>query len=183
MMKIDYYLLVPAIAVIITFVHNAIQDLRYRRVKFEYWMPMVVVSIPFIAIWYFNMFMNMRDIFFMIFGVIVLICGIFYICGRIGIIGGADSIGIICLFVCLPAFPFTPISGESSYGIFPIAVLINAVVMGLILTPFLLTIDIDEDGVERRGIPYIVPLCIAVIMSLFIGDIITMMSMIFSQFF
>lgn len=180
-MNFDYYLFIPCISVIFTFGYAALQDYKYKKLKLYNWIPMVVVSTPFVTFWYYTFFMELRDVFYMFFALLILICGIFYIVGRFKILGGGDSIGLIFMSICLPGHPITPLVGQVGVGVFPIAVIINACIFGLISFPILAGIEYDDDGSvgRKKTIPFMIPIFVAILFSLIFGDIFTVISNLF----
>jgi preflagellin peptidase FlaK len=58
-------------------------------------------------------------------------CGIFYLFGTMNLFGGADAWALIFVALCIPAFPATPLFGETPLHFLPFSVLINAVILNL----------------------------------------------------
>jgi hypothetical protein len=142
---------------------------------------MVIISSPFVGMWYYTFFTELQDVFFMFFALLILICGLFYTVGRFKLLGGGDAIGLIFMSICLPGHPFSPLVGEMGVGVFPIAVIINSCVFGLIMFPFISSIDANVDSEEtqtkkRRVIPFMIPVFFSIIFSLIFGDIFTVVT-------
>lgn len=165
--------LIPLVAVLVTYGYVAYLDFRYHRIPFSTWFPLLLLASPFTAYYYGMLFSTYRDVFFMMFPLVTSLAGVFYLVGRFRLMGGADAMGLIFLTVTLPMYPLIPVTGYTGYEIFPLAVAINMVILAILLTPLLLTIDRPEgeDGEERRGIPLLVPLFLAIVTALLIGDI------------
>lgn len=146
-------LIVPVLAVGVTFSYASILDLKERRVPFRTWYPMLAVGIPFTALFYILLFTegNSRaSLFFLI--MTVLFSFIFYLFARFGLFGGADAWALIFLAVLIPAFPVVPLLGIPPLGYFPFSVLINAVILNLI-TPIGLFIFNFREG-NKAPFPY-----------------------------
>jgi archaeal preflagellin peptidase FlaK len=59
-------------------------------------------------------------------------CGVFYTFGRMHLFGGADAWALIFISLCVPTFPFTPISGIPPLGFLAFSALINALLLNLV---------------------------------------------------
>jgi preflagellin peptidase FlaK len=171
---IEYTLIVPLIAVLATFAYAAYLDFKTNIIPFKTWFPMIIISMPFSIFWYYNNFLYSQQVFFILIATLTLICGAIYIISLLKLMGGADAMGLIFLAICLPTFVTTPIIGEAGYGIFMIAVIVNAMVMGAIMIPLLVTTRTDDDGNRIPGIPFIVPVFFSIIVSTVFGDLLTM---------
>jgi archaeal preflagellin peptidase FlaK len=58
-------------------------------------------------------------------------CGVFYTFGRMHLFGGADAWALIFISLCVPTFPFTPLSGIPPLGFLAFSALINALLLNL----------------------------------------------------
>jgi preflagellin peptidase FlaK len=126
-------LIVPVLAVGVTYCYASILDLKERRVPFRTWYPMLAVGIPFTALFYILLFMNgdvRASLFFLV--MTVLFSFFFYLFARFHLFGGADAWALIFLAVLVPAFPVVPLLGIPPLGSFPFSVLVNAVVLNLV---------------------------------------------------
>lgn len=171
---IEYTLIIPFIAVLTTFAYAAYLDFKTNIIPFKTWFPMIIISLPFSVFWYYNNFLYSNQVFFILIATLTFICGIIYILSLLKFMGGADAMGLIFLAICLPTFVMTPIIGHTGYGIFMVGVLINAVVLGVVMIPLLVTARTDDEGNRIPGIPFIVPIFFSIIVSTVFGDLLTM---------
>jgi len=171
---IEYFLIVPFIAVLLTFAYAAYLDFKTNIIPFKTWFPMIIISLPFAALWYHDNFLYSKEVFFILIATLTFICGIIYILSLLKLMGGADAMGLIFLAICLPTFITTPIIGNTGYGIFMVAILINAMILGAVMIPILITTRSDDDGNRIPGIPFIVPVFFSIIVSSIFGDLMTM---------
>jgi len=126
-------LIVPVLAVGVTYCYASVLDLRERRVPFRTWYPMLAVGLPFTALFYILLIAEgdlRAPLFFLI--LTLLFSTIFYLFARFGLFGGADAWALIFLAVLIPAFPVVPLAGVPSLAYFPFAVLVNAVLLNLV---------------------------------------------------
>jgi hypothetical protein len=175
---IEYALIVPLVAVVLTFGYAAYLDFRTNIIPFNTWFPMLIVSIPFSLYWYYQNYLYSPEVFFILTATVGLLCGIFFLISLFKLMGGADAMGLIFLTVCIPTFVFTPLIGNVGYGIFAVSVCINAIILGVVLIPLLQTVRNDE-GEYSTGIPFMVPVFFGIVVSLVFGDLITMVLRIF----
>lgn len=173
----DYLLLIPTLAVVITFVVAAYYDMKNRSIPFRIWFAMVVISTPFIAAWYWSMWTSDKEIFYISLSTIVLLCGIFYFLGRLKFVGGADAMGMIFLTICLPGYAVEPLTGVPAYGLFPISALVNTLFFAVILLPIFILMNSVDD--EKVGIPFVVPMALGIVTALIVGDIATLLLLFF----
>ena len=125
-------LMVSLMAVLATLLYASLLDIRDRRVPFRTWYPMLAVSLPMVAWFYFSTFIGGGILTVLYY---LMLCGlfsvIFYSFAYFGLFGGADAWALIFLTVCIPAFPIEPMGGFPPLGFLPFSVLVNAVVLNL----------------------------------------------------
>jgi preflagellin peptidase FlaK len=125
-------LMVTSVAVVATLLYASLLDIRDRRVPFPTWYPMLAVSLPMVAWFYFSIFLEggLPTVLYYL-----VLCGlfsaVFYLFAYFGLFGGADAWALIFLTICIPAFPLEPIGGFPPLGFLPFSVLVNAVVLNL----------------------------------------------------
>lgn len=131
-------LLVSAAAIGLTLAYASVLDLRSRRVPFRTWYPMLAIGAPF-TLWFYGALFNTDPA-----GALVLLAlsgvfaGLFLSFGRLGLIGGADAWALAFVTMLLPAFPFTPLLGETPPGFFPLPLLVNTGLVALFVPVWLL---------------------------------------------
>lgn len=69
-------------------------------------------------------------------------CGVFYTFGRMHLFGGADAWALIFISLCVPTFPFTPLSGIPPLGFLAFSALINALLLNLVAPVAIFLINI-----------------------------------------
>ncbi|MEI8331495.1 MAG: A24 family peptidase C-terminal domain-containing protein [Methanomicrobiales archaeon] len=63
-----------------------------------------------------------------------ILCGVFYLFGRMHLFGGADAWALIFISFCVPTFPFTPMLGNTPLGFLAFSVIINALLLNLVVS-------------------------------------------------
>jgi preflagellin peptidase FlaK len=126
------FLIIPALAAGATLGYASVLDVRERRVPFRTWYPMLVIGVPFTALFYgLLVFQEDPGIAFSFLALTLIFSFIFYLFARFGLFGGADAWALIFIAILIPAFPFIPLLGLPPLAFFPFSVLINAVVLNL----------------------------------------------------
>jgi preflagellin peptidase FlaK len=127
------FLIVPALAIAATLCYASVRDIRERRVPFRTWYPMLVVGLPFTALFY-GLLLAGGDHFPVLYflTMTLLFSVLFYLFARFGLFGGADAWALIFIAALIPAFPVIPLLGLPPLGFFPFSVLINAVLLNLV---------------------------------------------------
>lgn len=140
-------LLIGATAIGVTLVHASILDLRSRRVPFRTWYPMVAIGAPCTLWFYVSLFTESPSDAAALLSLSALFGAVFLGFGRLGLIGGADAWALALITLLLPAFPFTPLLGDTALGFFPLPLLLHAGVAGL-LVPVALLVSNRHRGIE-----------------------------------
>ena len=122
-------------AFIATLCYASLLDIQERRVPFRTWYPMLLISIPFSALFYSLLIARGEYAIAFYLGAMAIIFSLFfYLFAYFNLFGGADAWALIFISVCIPTFPFTPLLDLPPHAFFPFSVLINAVLINL-LTP------------------------------------------------
>jgi preflagellin peptidase FlaK len=140
-------LLIGAIAIGATLIYASALDLRTRRVPFRTWYPMVIIGTP-CTLWFYLLRLG-EDPSSAITLVVLsaVFASAFYLFGRFGLIGGADAWALVFITLLMPAFPATPLLGDTAPGFFPFPLLIHAEVVAL-LAPLAVLLRNRRRGVE-----------------------------------
>ncbi|MCU0632080.1 MAG: prepilin peptidase [Methanolinea sp.] len=146
-------LAIGAAAVICTFFYASYRDLQERRVPFPTWFPMLAVTLPMAAWFYFATLVEsgwtVPAYFLVMTGIFSVV---FYLFAWLNLFGGADAWALIFLSVSIPAFPLEPLTGYAPTGFFPFTVLVNALILNL-FTPVVLGLENLRRG-RRAPFPY-----------------------------
>jgi preflagellin peptidase FlaK len=105
-------------------------DIKGKTAPLRKWFPILMMIVFAFASYH----LTIRGIWDASAGYIALaavFCGIFYLFATLNFFGGADAWALIFIALCIPAFPATPLFGESPLGFLPFSVLINAVILNL----------------------------------------------------
>jgi preflagellin peptidase FlaK len=125
-------LIVPAVAIGVTYCYASVRDIRERRVPFRTWYPMLAAGLPFTALFYAILLAGGDQFMALYFLTLTLFFSfLFFLFARFGLFGGADAWALIFIAVLIPAFPVIPLLGLPPLGFFPFSVLINAVLLNL----------------------------------------------------
>jgi len=133
-----YPMLISAIVVFFTLFYASYLDIKNRRVPFTTWYPMLIVGFPAsIFILYSGFFET--PLFFI--ATTLIFCVFLYILGKIHVFGGADVFALICISLCVPIYPFTPMLGMSPTGFFAVSVLINSLLISMLIPIVIFSIN------------------------------------------
>lgn len=130
-------LIVPYLAASATFLYGSVLDIRDRRVPFQTWYPMILISAPFSAWVYYLLLVGDPFYFIMIAAATGIFCCVMYAIAYFGLFGGADAWGLIFIAVFIPLFPIEPILGYPPLPIFAFSALANALILNLCIPVFL----------------------------------------------
>jgi len=147
-------LIVPVLAVGVTYCYASVLDLRERRVPFRTWYPMLAAGLPFTVLFYLLLIDEgdlRATLFFLI--LTLFFSFLFYLFARFRLFGGADAWALIFLAALIPAFPVVPLVGVPPLGYFPFSVLVNAVMLNLV-TPIGICIYNLKEG-NTAPFPYL----------------------------
>ncbi|NLX49187.1 MAG: peptidase A24 [Methanospirillum sp.] len=139
-------LLIGAAAIGVTLLYASHRDLRERRVPFRTWYPMIAIGAPCTAWFYASLFGTAPSRALLLLALSIVLAAAFHLFGRLGFIGGADAWALVFITLLLPAFPATPLLGDTLPGFFPLPMLVNAGVAAL-LAP----VGIYLGNVKRRA--------------------------------
>jgi preflagellin peptidase FlaK len=140
-------LVIPAAAIGVTLVYASILDLRSRRVPFRTWYPMLAIGAPCTLWFYVSSLAETPSGAAGLLALSAVFGAVFLGFGRLGLIGGADAWALAFITLLMPAFPFTPLLGETSPGFFPLPLLLHTGVAAL-LVPFGLLAWNWHQGIE-----------------------------------
>ncbi len=151
-------LLIDAIAIGATLVYASILDLRSRRVPFRTWYPMIAIGAPFTLWFYVGGFAANPAYATVLVALSAIFAGLFLAFGRLGMIGGADAWALAFIALLLPAFPFTPLLGDTPPGFFPLPLLVHTCIAALFVPLALLVRNWRRGvhgplGARLRGYP------------------------------
>ena len=130
------HLIIPFIAVAVTFLYGSVLDIRDRRVPFRTWYPMLLISAPFTGWFTFLLFMGDPGYILIIVMATLIFCGLMYGIAYYGLFGGADAWGLIFIALLIPLFPFEPLLGYPPAPLFVFSVLTNALILNLFIPVF-----------------------------------------------
>lgn len=132
------YLVIPFLAVALTFLYGSFLDIRDRRVPFRTWYPMILISIPFTGYAYYLLLLGDLSWFLIIALTTLVFSVMMYAIAYFGLFGGADAWGLIFIALLIPLFPLEPLLGYPPLPIFAFSVLANALILNLFIPVFLL---------------------------------------------
>jgi len=144
-----------------TLFYTSILDLKYRRVQFENWYPIIIIgtiSTLFYIILNFKTFDLMTNV------ILITTVIVFWALGQFKLYGGADAWALILITIFSITIPFNSLFHNSYTGI-GVSTYINSYIVYILMYP---ARRIFED---TRGVPYIVYITIGFLIAIFIGDI------------
>jgi len=147
-------------------------DVMTRKVPFWIWFLLLVPGVPLCVLEYYQMYLLQPNVIALILPISFILSGVFYLLGKLNLIGGADAFCLMFLSVLIPSFPFEPITGYPIYAIFIISVIVNAILFGAILFLPLNSIEPEADS-PRSHIPFVPAITAGFIFAIAFGDIFT----------
>lgn len=123
-------LLIAAVAIGLTLLYASVLDVRDRRVPFQTWYPMLILSVPAAVLFYLTLPDWTLGGRYLV--AALIFSGFFYLCALFGLFGGADAWALIFISLLVPTFPVQPLLGYTSTGFFPFSVLVDSLVFALL---------------------------------------------------
>jgi len=164
---INILLLVPLVSILLYIIPMCYLDAKYREVNHWYWLPIILVNVPVTAYLYVEGWYPWYA-----FVISLIICGIFLVVMRLGLLNGADFLflAFVALFWIVNPHPF-PHGIQAQFYIYLIVSML--VTAGMILA-------INYMKGERKGlvammqdypggVPYMLTISLAFILSWRLG--------------
>lgn len=128
MIELYYFSLLVLLS---TFIYVSFLDLKERRVPFKYWYPLIIIGSISTIIFLIS---NIATIDAMTVCILITTLIVFWLCGYIGLMGGADAWAMIFITLFTISVPFNPLLDNVKTGI-AISTYINALIVSFILYP------------------------------------------------
>jgi prepilin signal peptidase PulO-like enzyme (type II secretory pathway) len=144
-----------------TLFYTSVLDLKYRKVKFENWYPLMAIGVTSTL---FYIILNFKTFDLMTNVILITTVVVFWLCGHFKLYGGADAWALILITIFSITIPFSPILHNVYTGI-GVSTYINSYIVYILMYP---TRRIFED---TRDVPYMVYITIGFLIAIFIGDI------------
>lgn len=124
--------LISSVIVLLNLTFAAYLDIKYRRVPFQAWYPMLIFCTPLSGLFYAQSILT-NSYFVVYIGLVIMFCAAFYIISRyMKTLGGADAWALIFITIFVPILPtatLVPVATSSTITMFfPIAVIVCFVI-------------------------------------------------------
>jgi archaeal preflagellin peptidase FlaK len=157
MIELYYFSLIVLIG---TLLYISIIDIKYRKISFENWYPLIVIGSISTVVY---LLTYIKYINFLTIIIIITTIIIFWLCGHFKFIGGADAWAMIFITLFSMNIPFRSILNNSTEGI-AISTYINALLLFWISYPIYKLNKINKP-------PFIPYIFVGFIIAIICGDI------------
>jgi archaeal preflagellin peptidase FlaK len=157
MIELYYFSLIVLIG---TLIYASIVDIKYRKIPFETWYPLIFIGTLSTMIY---LFLYFKYIVLLTCIILITTVIIFWLCGHFKLLGGADSWALIFITIFTITIPFHSLLNNSTEGI-AVSTYINALILFWISYPVYIKI-------KEYKPPFIPYICIGFIISILFGDI------------